>query len=95
MTEKTILCFGDSLTWGWVPTMSVVPTTRYDRKVRWTGVLQQALGEGYVVVEEGLSGRTTNVDDPIDPRLNGATYLPFLPGLALARGSGRRNAGNK
>lgn len=76
MIEKTILCFGDSQTWGWVPTRDVVPTTRYDRKVRWTGVLQHALGEGFVVVEEGLSGRTTNIDDPIDPRLNGATYLP-------------------
>jgi lysophospholipase L1-like esterase len=29
-----------------------------------------------VVIEEGLSARTTNADDPADPRLNGAGYLP-------------------
>lgn len=36
-----------------------------------------ALGEGYHIVEEGLSARTTSVDDPNDPRLNGSLYLPM------------------
>lgn len=76
MATKNIMCFGDSLTYGWVPVEQGVPTTRYDPDVRWTGVLAQGLGEGYAVIEEGLSARTTAADDPTDPRLNGSTYLP-------------------
>jgi lysophospholipase L1-like esterase len=76
MTEKTVLCFGDSLTWGWVPKEPPAPSERFARDVRWTGVLAAALGEGYRVVEEGLSGRTTTADDPTDPRLNGSAHLP-------------------
>lgn len=74
--DKRILCFGDSLTWGWVPIEAGVPTTRYAPDQRWTGILQTELKNDFVVIEEGLSGRTTAVDDPIDPRLNGSAYLP-------------------
>ncbi len=74
--RKRIMCFGDSLTWGWIPTIEGVPVARYSAQERWTGVMLDALGGGYELVEEGLSGRTTNVDDPTDPRLNGSTYLP-------------------
>jgi lysophospholipase L1-like esterase len=76
MTEKRIMCFGDSLTWGWVPVIEGVPTTRYAPNVRWTGVLQRELGSGYTIIEEGLSARTTSLDDPTDPRLDGSAYLP-------------------
>jgi len=39
-------------------------------------VLRRALGEGYWVVEEGLGGRTTVRDDPIEgAHKNGRTYL--------------------
>lgn len=76
MSDKTIMCFGDSLTWGWVPAPEGAPTRRYPREVRWTGVLEARLGEGYRVIEEGLSARTTTADDPTDPRLNASTYLP-------------------
>jgi lysophospholipase L1-like esterase len=76
MTNKRILCFGDSLTWGWVPVEEGVPTQRFPRQVRWTGVLADELGPGFEVVEEGLSARTTTADDPTDPRLNGSNYLP-------------------
>ena len=75
---RTVLCFGDSLTWGWVPREPPVPSSRHPRAQRWPGVLADALGEGFTVVEEGLSGRTTTADDPIDPRLNGAAVLPAL-----------------
>lgn len=74
--SKKILCFGDSLTWGWVPKDHAVPTERYASDVRWTGVLSTTLGDEYEIIEEGLSGRTTTADDPTDPRLNGSTYLP-------------------
>jgi lysophospholipase L1-like esterase len=76
MPTKTVLCFGDSLTWGWIPSHEATPTQRYSPSTRWTGVLADALGDEYTVIEEGLSARTTNVDDPTDPRLNGAAYLP-------------------
>jgi lysophospholipase L1-like esterase len=76
MAAKKVLCFGDSLTWGWVPVADGMPTERYPREQRWTGVLADGLGEGYAVIEEGLSARTTNADDPTDPRLNGSKYLP-------------------
>ena len=76
MAAKRILCFGDSLTWGWVPVADGAPTDRFARHVRWTGVLADRLGADYEVIEEGLSARTTNLDDPTDPRLNGAAYLP-------------------
>lgn len=76
MNTKNVLCFGDSLTWGWVPKENAVPTERYPSDVRWTGLLAEKLGDQFRVIEEGLSGRTTGVDDPTDPRLNAATYLP-------------------
>ena len=69
--EKIILCYGDSNTWGYNPATQ----DRYARGERWTGVLQQALGEGYVVIEEGLNGRTTVWDDPIEDYRNGKEYL--------------------
>ena len=69
---KTILCYGDSNTWGYDPATQ----TRFARDKRWTGVLRLALGEQYLVIEEGLNGRTTVWDDPIERHKNGATYLP-------------------
>jgi lysophospholipase L1-like esterase len=73
---KRIMCFGDSLTWGWNPIESGIPIERYSKEKRWTGILASELGPEFEVLEEGLSGRTTNLDDPTDPRLNGANYLP-------------------
>lgn len=68
---KTILCYGDSNTWGSDP----ATRQRFGPEVRWTGVLQRELGHDYRVVEEGLNGRTTRWDDPIEPHRNGLTYL--------------------
>lgn len=80
MTEKNIMCFGDSLTWGWVPVAEGAPSWRYPRDVRWTGVLADRLGDGYHVVEEGLSARTTTADDPADPRsTDRRTFRPRWP----------------
>ena len=68
---KTVLCYGDSNTWGFDP----ATRTRFPPHVRWTGVLGQRLGDGYQVIEEGLNGRTTRWDDPIEPDRNGLAYL--------------------
>tara|TARA_R110002094_G_scaffold195137_3_gene168263 strand:- start:2055 stop:2717 length:663 start_codon:yes stop_codon:yes gene_type:complete len=75
-TKKSVMCFGDSLTWGWIPVVEGAPTYRYPFEERWTGVMAAELGDGYQIIEEGLSARTTSVDDPNDPRLNGSAYLP-------------------
>lgn len=74
--KKSILCFGDSLTWGWIPVMEGSPTHRYPYEDRWTGVMAAQLGDAYQIIEEGLSARTTSADDPNDARLNGSAYLP-------------------
>jgi len=76
MTTRHILCFGDSLTWGWMPVPSGTPSTRYPFEQRWTGIMARALGDGFRVIEEGLSARTTSIADPNDPRLDGSAYLP-------------------
>ena len=68
---RTLLCYGDSNTWGYDP----ATRTRYLPHVRWTGVLAARLGAEYRVVEEGLNGRTTRWDDPIEPGRNGLGYL--------------------
>jgi lysophospholipase L1-like esterase len=68
---KTVLCYGDSNTWGYDP----ATRGRYPPHVRWTGVLVTRLGAEYRVVEEGLNGRTTRWDDPIEPGRNGLVSL--------------------
>jgi lysophospholipase L1-like esterase len=68
---KTILCYGDSNTWGYNPSTG----GRYPRDVRWPGVLRKELGNDYAVIEEGLNGRTTVWDDPIEGFKNGKSYL--------------------
>ena len=77
---KTILCYGDSLTWGYDPATS----KRIDRNKRWPGVLRNDLGDKYIVIEEGLNGRTTVWDDPLHGGYkNGMKYL--IPCLASHR----------
>ena len=67
----TILCYGDSNTYGYNP----VNGLRYPKDVRWTGVLQKLLGEQYAVIEEGCNGRTTVFEDIAEPWKAGLGYL--------------------
>lgn len=72
MHNKTkILCYGDSNTWGDPPDSA----TRYPEDVRWSGILQKNLGDKYLIIEEGLCGRTTSIDDPKEKGRNGKTSL--------------------
>jgi lysophospholipase L1-like esterase len=67
---KTILCFGDSNTYGF--TLS----GRLQKRKRWPGVMHAHLGKDYEVIEEGLKGRTTTLDDPVEGKTkNGRKYL--------------------
>lgn len=68
---RTVLCYGDSNTWGLDPETR----ERFPFTVRWPGVLQEHLGSTYQVIEEGLCGRTTVFDDPLSPWRNGKQYL--------------------
>ncbi len=67
----TVLCYGDSNTYGYVPETGM----RYPKDVRYPGRLQRLLGEEYSVIEEGCNGRTTIFDDPVDGWKNGLDYL--------------------
>jgi len=58
---KRILVFGDSNTHGFNPAGG-----RYDRDVRYPGILQTLLGSDALIIEEGLNGRTTLMDDPLE-----------------------------
>lgn len=69
---KTILCYGDSNTYGYDPSNGL----RYPESIRWPCRLKTLLGEDYRVIEEGCNGRTTDVDDPAEPWKNGRPYLP-------------------
>ncbi|WP_116132773.1 GDSL-type esterase/lipase family protein [Tropicimonas sp. IMCC34043] len=73
---KRIMCYGDSLTWGYRAHSDGAPPTRFAPGARWTGVLADRVRDFAVVVEEGLSGRTTDLEDPEAPYRNGAAFLP-------------------
>jgi lysophospholipase L1-like esterase len=68
---KTILCYGDSNTWGWNP----VGESRFSKDVRWPGVMQQELGDDFEVISEGMPGRTTVWSDPVEGHMSGKDYL--------------------
>ena len=72
---KRILCYGDSNTWGYVPTNA--GGARWDENTRWTGICQKELGEDYQILEDGLGGRTTIWDDPTCPWRNGDKSLGY------------------
>jgi lysophospholipase L1-like esterase len=74
---KTILCFGDSNTWGFDPaSITNAHPRRHPWDVRWTGRLATELGVDFRVIEEGQNGRTTVHDDPLNVCRNGRDYLP-------------------
>jgi len=67
----TLLCFGDSNTWGFNP----ATWERYPLDIRWPGVLRNDLGEGYKIIEDGLNGRTAVSGNPFDGFNTGKTDL--------------------
>ncbi len=71
---KSILCFGDSLTWGFIPGAFA----RHPFETRWPNAMAARLGAGFRVIEEGLNGRTTAFDDQtVFEERNGAKALPM------------------
>ncbi len=70
-SAKTILCYGDSNTWGQIPRSQ----NRFDRSIRWPSVLQNKLGEDFEIISEGLRGRTFASSDSL---LNGLNHLSMI-----------------
>jgi lysophospholipase L1-like esterase len=70
---KTILCYGDSITWG----SDAETGGRHTYEDRWPNVLQKALGPTVDVVTDGLRGRTTGFDEHLAScDRNGVRILP-------------------
>jgi lysophospholipase L1-like esterase len=69
---RTLVCFGDSNTWGYVAGSDGV---RFPREVRWPNRLQRELGDGWEVISEGLGGRTATIERPDSEGRNGLPYL--------------------
>lgn len=78
--KRHILCIGDSNTHGYCadPADCADGGNRFNEEERWTCLLQKALGEAYLVTEEGLSGRTTVFPDPLHESMD---TLPVLYAL--------------
>lgn len=68
---KHIVCFGDSNTHGYCAENG----GRFDESERWTKILQKQLGETYLIIEEGLGGRTACFRDPLFEGMAGLDYL--------------------
>ena len=75
---KKILCYGDSNTFGYNPK----DTTRFNEKMRWTGILRDNFLNEYEVIEEGLNNRTGFVDNPDGFNHSGLKHFPkFIENL--------------
>jgi lysophospholipase L1-like esterase len=73
---KTILAYGDSITWG---SSAIIGGPRHAYEDRWPSVLEAGLGGQARVIAEGLGGRTTAHDDWFaNADRNGARILPTL-----------------
>ena len=75
---KTILCFGDSNSWGfdadtYDAATGIVKRMPFD--ARWPGIASRILGPDYRVIENALNGRTLMREDPYFPHRLGIASL--------------------
>lgn len=70
---KSVLVFGDSLSWGRVPGQR----ERHVFEDRWPNIVSNALGDDVRVIEECLPGRTTVFDDPFPGRSKWASSTAY------------------
>lgn len=71
MERKRVLIYGDSNTHGY----RVSDGLRFSQTERWTGICQQIVSEEIEILEEGLNGRTTCVDEAGMEFRNGLQYI--------------------
>ena len=79
--KKHVLCFGDSNTHGYCaePQDCLDGGDRFNENERWTCLLGKMLGDDYLVIEEGLGGRTTVFEDPLHEGMSGLSVIyPIL-----------------
>jgi len=69
---KKVLCFGDSNTYGYIPSTH----KRYDKNIRWTGVLQNLCGSYFQIIEAGCNNRTAFCNNPVGIMQTGYKILP-------------------
>ena len=69
--KKRIVCFGDSNTWGY----DAISKSRYLESIRWPKLLANMLGDDFEIIEEGLPGRTSTINDPLFEGLNALDYI--------------------
>ena len=69
---RTLVCFGDSNTWGYIPGSN---GERHPHNVRWPVQLQALLGSDCEVIAEGLNGRTASFERADSEGRNGLPYL--------------------
>lgn len=68
---KKIICYGDSNTFGFNPKEG----SRYDKNIRWTGLLSAILGSDYEIKEEGCNNRTAFFENSDGLLQSGQSYL--------------------
>ena len=74
-----VLCYGDSNTHGTRPLTRLGAVDRHPPADRWPDVMAAALGPDTTVIAEGLPGRTTVHDDPVEGGCrNGIAVLPAI-----------------
>ncbi len=79
--KKHIVCLGDSNTHGYAAdiTDTADNTNRFNENERWTRLLEKELGDDYLVLEEGLGGRTTVFQDPLHEGMDALSVIyPIL-----------------
>ena len=69
-----VLCFGDSNTFGFNPKNG----SRFDKSIRWTGILQRLCGNKFHIIEAGCNNRTAFSDNPAGKMFSGYKILPEL-----------------
>ncbi len=80
MQGKKIFCFGDSNTRG----INAADGSRFDEHTRWPKVLESAPGGNFMVIEEGLNGRTLLALNPENMEAGGVSWIeeaasPHIP----------------
>lgn len=76
--KKHIVCLGDSNTHGYCADpydCAESKLLRFNDEERWPRLLAQAMGNDYIIFEEGLSGRTTVFEDPLYEGLSAFSYI--------------------
>lgn len=69
---KKVLCFGDSNTYGFIPSSG----GRYDKNIRWSGIIQTLAQNNFEVIEAGCNNRTAFCDNPAGFNETGYKILP-------------------